>query len=73
MNTVNQEDFMYQIVIATPLGELGTINMTKEVVADTLADLGQVNSKSFTLEDGQVAFMTKDMIGRSVFFVKPVS
>jgi hypothetical protein len=64
---------MYQIVIATPLGELGTINMTKEVVADTLADLGQVNSKSFTLEDGQVVFMTKDMIGRSVFLVKPAS
>jgi hypothetical protein len=65
---------MYQIVINTPQGELGTMPMTKETADAALLGLGEFNDISFDLEDGQTkVYISKDMIGRSVFFIKKVS
>lgn len=64
---------MYQIVIATPLGELGTMPMPKETADATLLGLGQFNDITLDLEDGQTMCISKNMIGRSVFFIKKVS
>jgi hypothetical protein len=68
---------MYQIVIATPLGELGTKPFSEEekskVETEILENLSILTYVSFVLEDGQDLYMTKDMIGRSVFFLKKLS
>jgi hypothetical protein len=63
---------MYQIVIATSLGELGTATMTKEAAIQTLKNTETENYIFLVLEDGQTMFMTKEMIGRSVFFIRQV-
>lgn len=68
---------MYQIVIATPLGELGTKPFTEEEKSEVeFKILGNISSLTYLrleLEDGQDLYMTRDMIGRSVFFLRKVS
>jgi hypothetical protein len=71
---------MYQIVIATPLGELGTKPFSEEEkskveteLLKSLENLSILPYVSFVLEDGQYLYMTRDMIGRSVFFLRKVS
>jgi hypothetical protein len=68
---------MYQIVIATPLGELGTKPFSEEekskVETEILENLSILNYVSFVLEDGQDLYMTKGMIDSSVFFLKKLS
>jgi hypothetical protein len=69
---------MYQIIIATPLGELGTIHFTEErksmIETEILKEIGNItNYLKFQLEDGQDLYMTKGMIDSSVFLLKQVS
>ena len=69
---------MYQIVIATPLGELGTRLFTEEekprLETQILKELGNItNYLKLQLEDGQDLYMTKGMIDSSVFLLKQVS
>jgi hypothetical protein len=69
---------MYQIVIATPLGELGTIHFTEErksmIETEILKEIGKINNYlKLQLEDGQDLYMTKGMIDSSVFFLKKLS
>jgi hypothetical protein len=68
---------MYQIVIATPLGELGTKPFSEEekskVETEILENLSILTYVSFVLEDGQDLYMTKGMIDSSVFFLKKLS
>jgi len=59
---------MYQIVIATPLGELGTKLFTEEEKSEIefkiLGNISRLSYLKLELEDGQDLYMTKDMIGR---------
>lgn len=67
---------MYQIIAATPLGELISKPFDKEEKANLeqklFSCIGSLNSMSFVVEDGATVYLTKEMMGRSVFFVKEV-
>lgn len=67
---------MYQIVAATPLGELISKPFDKEEKVNfeqtLFSCIGSLNSISFVVEDGATVYLTKEMMGRSVFFIKEV-
>lgn len=66
----------YQIVIATPLGELVSKvfdeDQKNHLDSVIFKQLGSLNYFTMVTEDGAEVHLTKDMIGSSVFFVKKV-
>jgi len=68
---------MYQFIINTPLGELGSQHFTEEqmnVIKTTqLNNTGHAVNLNMTLENGDELYMSKEMIGRSVFIVRKIS
>lgn len=67
---------MYQVVIATPMGELGTLPLNEEQKSEMeskiLSNIAEFNYLHFDLEDGQQMYMSKGMIDSSVFFLKKI-
>lgn len=67
---------MYQVVIATPMGELGTMPLNEEqkskMESKILSNIAELKYIYFDLEDGQRMYMSKGMIDSSVFFLKKI-
>lgn len=68
---------MYELAITTPFGELGSKAFNEqereEVETRLLSNLGNLNIFDVELEDGNTLYLSKDMIGRSVFILRKIS
>jgi hypothetical protein len=68
---------MYEIAITTPFGELGTKAFTEDeknqIEVHLLEKIGTLQYISFVLEDGNTLYLSKEMIGRSVFILRKIS
>ena len=68
---------MYQLLITTPFGELGSQHFTEEqmdvIKSEYLKNIENLSFFSVLLENGEKMYMSKEMIGSSVFIVRKIS
>jgi hypothetical protein len=68
---------MYELAITTPFGELGSKAFAEEeknqVEEKLLENIGNLSYFSIVLEDGNMVYLSKEMIGRSIFILRKIS
>lgn len=63
---------MYQLEINTPLGTILSCSLTESQIKEIVLNLDKSTQISMVTEKGHTVYMTSDMIGRSVLFVRSI-